>query len=713
MSSRFPNKLITLRKHFNYSQQDIAEIMGVPVSEYMKWENGSKLCSMSQLLRLANTFKVSLDELFDNSLEVTLPNLALEDSIEIPFQAKLQNTTNIPIVDGYTEQIFPVEESHTSNLDKTLVTRIISDNTLEVIEPEETMVIKKPKQIKEVKKEPEVKKKSNLPFILGGIGVVALLTIVGFFVFNFGNKNNINEIDNTNRLVAAKEYSAYLSSEGNIITHGNRPDIKDFLDAIQISSLGNTLLGLNKDGTVVCTGVNCDVSDWEKVKMISASNTTSLGLTEEKTVLCTGSNCDVSEWTEIDFIHASDYGVYGISDGKVLYSGSLNIQDKLNSLSGVKVLTTSLNYLVTLNNTGQVNVIPLTDKEGFITNTWTNVVQIVAGKDFVAGLGSNGSVYFAGNEDIEEEVLTWNNIKYIAAHEDYIIAINNNNLMLGAGDNSYNQYENISVSPTPTDEDSSKLGKVGNIKFSENNKVLQLTWDKVENADFYQVSINVAGNYTVKTATNSLTIDSARLTPNTNYMVSIVAYSNDETKYEASDVTVVNYQYVGATPTPEVKMYKVVFYDFDGKTVLSEQSVNEGSDAIAPADPVREGYTFTGWSGNYFGISKDTKIVATYKKIEKKTYKIIFNDSNGNHLQTKVLEEGTMPEPPIMNKENSSVSWNPQLGPVSGDTTYTAVYTCTIKLENGNLVMPDASGNCYCPDGTNLIDGVCKGPEGG
>ena len=100
MSSRFPNKLITLRKHFNYSQQDIAEIMGVPVSEYMKWENGSKLCSMSQLLRLANTFKVSLDELFDNSLEVTLPNLALEDSIEIPFQHKLQKTTNITIVDA-------------------------------------------------------------------------------------------------------------------------------------------------------------------------------------------------------------------------------------------------------------------------------------------------------------------------------------------------------------------------------------------------------------------------------------------------------------------------------------------------------------------------------------------------------------------------------------------------------------------------------------
>ena len=151
MSNQFPNKLITLRKHFNYSQQDISEIMGVPVSEYMKWENGSKLCSMSQLLRLSKTFEVSLDELFDNTLEISFPNNDLGDSIEIPFLNNKQNTTKIPIIENFTEEILPIQDtsSYTTNLDKTMVARIISDNQMEVIEPEETIAIKKVKPIVE------------------------------------------------------------------------------------------------------------------------------------------------------------------------------------------------------------------------------------------------------------------------------------------------------------------------------------------------------------------------------------------------------------------------------------------------------------------------------------------------------------------------------------------------------------------------------------
>ena len=44
---------------------------------------------------------------------------------------------------------------------------------------------------------------------------------------------------------------------------------------------------------------------------------------------------------------------------------------------------------------------------------------------------------------------------------------------------------------------------------------------------------------------------------------------------------------------PVETYYTVTFKDWDG-TVLSTQSVLEGTAATAPADPTREGYTFTG-----------------------------------------------------------------------------------------------------------------------
>ena len=188
MANQFPNKLITLRKHFNYSQQDIAEIMGVPVAEYMKWENGSKLCTISQLSKLADTFKVTLDELFDNSIEITLPVLELENSIEIPFQNALgKNIPNITTENIITDDIFETEEvNQTSSLDKTIVTRIITDNTLEVIEPEETMVLKKPKVTIEPKKESKPKTKDSKS-VKNNKNLVILASVAGVALFMGGS----------------------------------------------------------------------------------------------------------------------------------------------------------------------------------------------------------------------------------------------------------------------------------------------------------------------------------------------------------------------------------------------------------------------------------------------------------------------------------------------------------------------------------------------
>lgn len=59
--------------------------------------------------------------------------------------------------------------------------------------------------------------------------------------------------------------------------------------------------------------------------------------------------------------------------------------------------------------------------------------------------------------------------------------------------------------------------------------------------------------------------------------------------------------------------YRVVFLDHDGTQIGETQYIEDGKNATPPADPVRSGYTFTGWSGSYNGITQDTILVAQYQ----------------------------------------------------------------------------------------------------
>ena len=61
--------------------------------------------------------------------------------------------------------------------------------------------------------------------------------------------------------------------------------------------------------------------------------------------------------------------------------------------------------------------------------------------------------------------------------------------------------------------------------------------------------------------------------------------------------------------------YTVIFYDYDEKTVLSEQSVYVGQSAIEPDIPTREGYIFTKWNKDFSDIENNLVIVAEYEKI--------------------------------------------------------------------------------------------------
>jgi len=89
--------------------------------------------------------------------------------------------------------------------------------------------------------------------------------------------------------------------------------------------------------------------------------------------------------------------------------------------------------------------------------------------------------------------------------------------------------------------------------------------------------------------------------------------------------------------------FKVTFKDWDG-AVLSSQDIATGGAAIAPDNPKREGYTFTGWNKAYNSISEDTVITAQYKQ---NGYAVEFVDYNHDILKVENVEYGESATPPL------------------------------------------------------------------
>lgn len=60
------------------------------------------------------------------------------------------------------------------------------------------------------------------------------------------------------------------------------------------------------------------------------------------------------------------------------------------------------------------------------------------------------------------------------------------------------------------------------------------------------------------------------------------------------------------------EMFTVTFVDYDG-TILSEQSVESGSAAVAPTAPEREHYRFIGWSCEFESVESNLIVIAQYE----------------------------------------------------------------------------------------------------
>jgi uncharacterized repeat protein (TIGR02543 family) len=139
-------------------------------------------------------------------------------------------------------------------------------------------------------------------------------------------------------------------------------------------------------------------------------------------------------------------------------------------------------------------------------------------------------------------------------------------------------------------------------------------------------------------------------------------------------IYVAQWELIVVSPTT----WKVTFVDYDG-TVIETQTVDEGCAAVAPSDPVRTGYTFTGWDKVFTNVTANITVKATYSVVSSTTYTVTFvTGDHGNaapQVTSGLLAGDATPNPPQLGTVTSwrFIGWQPALAPhVTGNVTYTA-----------------------------------------
>lgn len=142
--------------------------------------------------------------------------------------------------------------------------------------------------------------------------------------------------------------------------------------------------------------------------------------------------------------------------------------------------------------------------------------------------------------------------------------------------------------------------------------------------------------------------------------------------------------------TPPAKTYTVTFKDHDG-AVLKTETVEEGKNATAPANPTRDGYTFTGWDKAFTNVTSDLVVTAVYSQNSSEQYTVSFVDYDGTVISTETVNSGaTAKLPADPSKEGTTfLGWSGNYVNVTKDETVTAVYSDTKNV----FLVESASGS--------------------
>ncbi len=216
----------------------------------------------------------------------------------------------------------------------------------------------------------------------------------------------------------------------------------------------------------------------------------------------------------------------------------------------------------------------------------------------------------------------------------------------------------------------------------------------------FNITVNSASNGSVTANKSDAAVDESvtvTVAPNEGYkldklIVDGVNVTNDVLggKYTfdmpANDVTV--------SATFKRITYTVTFVDYDDAE-LDKQTVNHGDSAIAPDDPEREGYTFTGWNKAFNNITGILTVKAQYTI---NSYTINFADTGDSVIAPITQNYGTAvtaPADPTREGYNF-IGWDEEIpsNMPAKNVTVTAIWQ-----EKDDVILDDADQS-YVYDGT-------------
>jgi len=150
----------------------------------------------------------------------------------------------------------------------------------------------------------------------------------------------------------------------------------------------------------------------------------------------------------------------------------------------------------------------------------------------------------------------------------------------------------------------------------------------------------------------------------------------DPDYHEISADTTCFAQYV--TPPDDYGKYRVTFTDYND-TVLKTVLVEAGGDAteLAPKDPTREGYMFTGWDRALTNVTENFTTKAVYEKLEAGEYVVRYIAIDDSVIYTAKVKYGedapNITGPAVTGK--TFAGWRPALTNITKDTDTYAQYT--------------------------------------